>query len=71
MSPIAFSSTLADGSDYIDIIEQIYYTNGTAYDTYAVLIYTVTVEYVNKILKLIFERIYRFLYCHMVCLHNY
>ena len=51
VSPIAFSSTLADGSDYMDMIECVYHTNGTVNDTYAIIIYTVTVEYVNKILK--------------------
>ena len=69
VSPIDFSSTLADGSDYIDIIEQIYYTNGTVNDTYAVVIYTVSVRYVNKILKRIFEQFIAS-FMVMVRIHN-
>jgi hypothetical protein len=62
--PIAFGSTLADGSDYINVIECLYHTNGIVNDACAIIIYTAAVQYVNKILKIIFEQIYRFLCCH-------
>jgi hypothetical protein len=40
----------------MDMIECICHTNEIVNDAYAIIIYTVSVEYVNNILKIIFEQ---------------
>lgn len=44
---MVFGSTLVCGLDYLDIIEQIYHTNGAVINAYVLVFFTMLVLYVK------------------------
>ncbi len=44
---MVFGSTLVCGLDYLDIIEQIYHTNGAVINAYVLVFFTMPILYVK------------------------